>query len=221
MAGTPLKLIVGLGNPDPEYLRTRHNAGFWFADELARRHGGVFKRESKHQGDLARIRIGDREIWLLKPMTYMNRSGGPTRSVATFYKIPVEEILVAHDELDFPPGVVKLKQGGGAAGNNGIRDLIAQLGDPFWRLRIGVGKPPATGIEHVLSRPSPADEQLIRDCIAKGADTVSVMLERGGEIAMNRLHARPAPPPASTEDKDPAKDTHSRPAPPAAPTKEK
>jgi PTH1 family peptidyl-tRNA hydrolase len=215
MAGVPLKLIVGLGNPDPEYLRTRHNAGFWFVDELARRHGGVFRREAKHQGELARIRVGESEIWLLKPMTYMNRSGGPTRSVATFYKIPVEEIFVAHDELDFPPGVVRLKQGGGAAGNNGIRDLIAQLGDPFWRLRIGVGKPPATGIEHVLSRPSVADEQLIRDCIAKGADIVPVMLERGGEIAMNRLHTRPIPPDA------PTKETNPRPAPPDTPTKEK
>ena len=108
MAGTPLKLIVGLGNPDAEYLRTRHNAGFWFVEELARKYGGSFRRESKHQGELARTRIAGEEVWLLKPMTYMNRSGGPTRSVASFYKIPVEEILVAHDELDFEPGVVKL-----------------------------------------------------------------------------------------------------------------
>src|SRR5689334_122800 len=190
MAGTPLKLIVGLGNPDPEYLRTRHNAGFWFVDELARRHGGVFKRESKHQGDLARIRIGDSEIWLLKPMTYMNRSGGPTRSVASFYKIPVEEILVAHDELDFEAGVVKLKQGGGAAGNNGIKDIIATMGANFWRLRLGVGKPPATGIEHVLSRPSAAEERAIHDCIAVGIEAVPVIIEQGGQRAMNRLHTR-------------------------------
>jgi PTH1 family peptidyl-tRNA hydrolase len=168
-------------------------------DELARRHGGTFRSESKHQGHLARIRIGAQEIWLLKPMTYMNRSGGPTRSVATFYKIAVEEILVAHDELDFPPGVVKLKQGGGAAGNNGIRDLIAQLGDNFWRLRIGVGKPPTTGIEHVLSRPSVADEKLIRECIDLAMDAVPVMLEKGGQVAMNRLHTRGAPPPASSD----------------------
>jgi PTH1 family peptidyl-tRNA hydrolase len=199
MAGVPLKLIVGLGNPDDEYLDTRHNAGFWFVDELARKYGGAFRRESKHQADLARIRIGGAEIWLLKPMTYMNRSGGPTRSVATFYKVPVEEILVAHDELDFPPGVVKLKQGGGAAGNNGIKDLIAQLGADFWRLRIGVGKPPGTGIEHVLSRPSAADERAIRDCIALGVEAVPVILEHGGQRAMNQLHTRAAPP-AATED---------------------
>jgi PTH1 family peptidyl-tRNA hydrolase len=194
MSGVPLKLIVGLGNPGEEYARTRHNAGFWFVDELARRHGGVLRHESKHQGELARARIAGHEVWLFKPMTYMNRSGGPTRSVASFYKVPVEEILVAHDELDFPPGVVRLKQGGGAAGQNGVKDLIAQLGDAFWRFRIGVGKPPATGIDHVLSRPSVADEQLIRDCIAAAADAVPIILEHGGQRAMNTLHTRAAPP---------------------------
>jgi PTH1 family peptidyl-tRNA hydrolase len=194
MAGTPLKLIVGLGNPGDEYARTRHNAGFWFVDELARRYGASFRHESKHHGELARVRIGAHEIWLFKPMTYMNRSGGPTRSLATFYKVPVEEILVAHDELDFPPGVVKLKQGGGAAGQNGVKDLIAQLGDAFWRFRIGVGKPPATGVEHVLSRPSAADEKVIRESIADAADAVPVILEQGGHRAMNTLHTRAAPP---------------------------
>jgi peptidyl-tRNA hydrolase, PTH1 family len=193
-AGVPLKLIVGLGNPGDEYARTRHNAGFWFADELARRHGGVFRFDSKHQGQLARVRVGEHEVWLLKPMTFMNKSGGPARSVATFYKVPVEEILVAHDELDFPPGVVKLKQGGGAAGQNGIKDLIAQLGDAFWRFRIGVGKPPANGREHVLSRPSVADDKLIRECVADAADAVPVILELGGQRAMNSLHTRAAPP---------------------------
>ena len=196
MAGVPLKLIVGLGNPDDEYLRTRHNVGFWFVEELARKYGSTFRRDPKHHGALARVRIGSDEVWLLKPMTYMNRSGGPTRSVATFYKVPVEEILVAHDELDFPAGVVKLKQGGGAAGNNGIRDVIAATGDAFWRIRIGVGKPPVTGIEHVLSRPSAADEKLIRDCIAEACDAVPVILELGGERAMHRLHTRAKAPKA-------------------------
>lgn len=199
MAGVDLKLIVGLGNPGDEYARTRHNVGFWFVEELARRHGGAFRHEPKHQGELARVRIGGADIWLLKPMTYMNRSGGPTRSVAGFYKVPVEEILVAHDELDFPAGVVKLKQGGGAAGNNGIRDLIAQMGPDFWRLRIGVGKPPVKGKEHVLSRPSGAEEQAIRECIAESIEAVPVMLEHGGQRAMNQLHTRAAPP-AATED---------------------
>ena len=194
MPGTPIKLIVGLGNPGEEYARTRHNAGFWFVDELARRYGGAFRNESKHQGHIARVQIGTHEIWLFKPMTYMNRSGGPTRSLATFYKVESGEILVGHDELDFPPGVVKLKQGGGAAGQNGIKDLIAQIGPDFWRFRIGVGKPPADGIEHVLSRPSGADEKLIRESIADAADAVPVILEQGGQRAMNSLHTRAAPP---------------------------
>src|SRR5262245_16444534 len=142
MAGSPLKLIVGLGNPDAEYLRTRHNAGFWFVEELARKYGAAFRKESKHQGELARTRIAGEEVWLLQPMTYMIRRGGPRQSVARSYKITAPEILVAHDELDFPAGVVKLKQGGGAAGNNGIRDIIATMGPDFWRLRLGVGKPP-------------------------------------------------------------------------------
>ena len=199
MAGVPLKLIVGLGNPGDEYARTRHNVGFWFVEELARRHGGTFRHEAKHQGQLARVRIGDAEVWLLKPMTFMNRSGGPTRSVATFYKVPVEEILVAHDELDFPAGVVKLKQGGGAAGNNGITDVIAQMGPDFWRLRIGVGKPRATGIDHVLSRPTAAEERAIRECIAESVEAVPVILEQGGQRAMSRLHTRAAPPAATEE----------------------
>ncbi|HEX4387494.1 MAG TPA: aminoacyl-tRNA hydrolase, partial [Steroidobacteraceae bacterium] len=139
--GEPLKLIVGLGNPGTEYARTRHNAGFQFLDELARRHGATFRSEPRHQAELARARIAEADLWLLKPMSYMNHSGDPLRSVAAFYKVPLESILVAYDELDFPPGVVRLKQGGGAAGHNGMRSLIAHLGDAFWRLRIGIGHP--------------------------------------------------------------------------------
>jgi PTH1 family peptidyl-tRNA hydrolase len=201
MAGTPLKLIVGLGNPDPEYARTRHNAGFWFADELARRHGGTFRKESKHQGEVARVRIAGGEVWLLKPMTYMNRSGGSVQSVASFYKIEAPEILVGYDELDFPPGVVKLKEGGGSAGHNGVIDTIQHIGEAFWRMRVGVGKPPRQGIEHVLSRPSAADEKAIRECIDAACDAVVVMLEQGAAKAMNQLHAR-NPTGGSTPPKD-------------------
>jgi PTH1 family peptidyl-tRNA hydrolase len=190
MPGTPLKLIVGLGNPGPEYARTRHNAGFWFVDELARRHGGAFRSEPKHQGELTRTRIAGEEIWLLKPLTFMNRSGGSVRSVAAFYKIELAEILVGYDELDFPPGVVKLKEGGGAAGHNGVTDIMQHAGEAFWRMRIGVGKPPGQGIEHVLSRPSADDDKLIRECIDAACDAVVVMLEQGSAKAMNQLHAR-------------------------------
>jgi len=156
MAGEPLKLIVGLGNPGTEYARTRHNAGFQFADELAARHGATFRSEPRHRAELARARIGAQDLWLLKPMNYMNHSGDAVQSIASFYKVPVEQILVAYDELDFPAGVVRLKQGGGAAGHNGMRDVIAQVGDGFWRLRIGIGHPGERSqvLDYVLGRPS-------------------------------------------------------------------
>ncbi len=196
MAGEPLKLIVGLGNPGTEYARTRHNAGFQFVDELARRHGAIFRSEPRHRAELARARIDATELWLLKPMSYMNHSGDPVRSVASFYKVPLESILVAYDELDFPPGVVRLKQGGGAAGHNGMRDVIAQMGDAFWRLRIGIGHPGdrAQVLDYVLGRPSAADAALIHEALVAAADAMSVLLTEGAQIAMNRLHSRDAVP---------------------------
>jgi PTH1 family peptidyl-tRNA hydrolase len=196
MSGESLKLIVGLGNPGTEYARTRHNAGFQFADELARRHGAAFRSEPRHRGELARLSVAGSELWLLKPMAYMNHSGDPVRSVANFYKLPVESVLVAYDELDFPAGVVRLRQGGGAAGHNGMRDVIAQMGDGFWRLRIGIGHPGARSqvLDYVLGRAGAADAQLIHDAIAAAADIVPVLLQEGAQPAMHRLHGRdPAP----------------------------
>lgn len=192
MAGLPLTLIVGLGNPGPTYARTRHNAGFELADELARRAGASFRHEGRHHGELARARIAGTEVWLLKPMTYMNLSGQAVRSVAGFYRIAPQSILVAHDELDFPPGVVRLKEGGGAGGHNGLRDLIAQLGDPFWRLRIGIGHPGDRGavLDYVLGRAPAAEAELIREAVMAAADAVPIMLTEGTQKAMNRLHAR-------------------------------
>ncbi|HEY4211606.1 MAG TPA: aminoacyl-tRNA hydrolase [Steroidobacteraceae bacterium] len=192
MSALPLKLIVGLGNPDAEHARTRHNAGFWFVDELARRHGGSFRYEARYQGEVARVRIGDEDVWLFKPMTYMNNSGGPSRSFANFYKVPVEALLVAYDELDFDPGTIRLKKGGGAGGHNGMRDMIAQFGDGFWRMRIGIGHPGHRDavLHYVLGRPSSADLQLIQENIAEGCDVVPVMIADGPEKAMNRLHTR-------------------------------
>jgi peptidyl-tRNA hydrolase, PTH1 family len=192
MAGEPLKLIVGLGNPGTEYARARHNAGFQLVEELARRHGAVFRSEPRHRAELARARIGEAELWLLKPMSYMNHSGDPVRSVASFYKVPVSQILVAYDELDFPAGVVRLKLGGGAAGHNGMRDVIAQMGDGFWRLRIGIGHPGdrTQVLEYVLGRPSSADAALIQEALLAGADALPLMLTEGAQIAMNRLHGR-------------------------------
>ncbi len=191
-----LKLIAGLGNPGAEYARTRHNVGFWLVDELARRCGGAFRLEPRHQAELARVRIGAADLWLVKPMTYMNASGGAVGSVAHFYKIAPEEILVAYDELDFPPGKARLKHGGGTAGHNGVQDIVDRLGESFWRLRIGIGRPGAKGegIDRVLSRPTAEEERLIRATIEAGADAIAVMLAQGAQFAMNRLHSRDDPP---------------------------
>jgi len=194
MSALPLKLIVGLGNPGTEYARTRHNAGFQLVEELARRHGATFRSEPRHHAELARARIGDEEVWLLKPMRYMNHSGEPVRSVASFYKVEPASILVGYDELDFPPGVVRLKEGGGAAGHNGMRDLIAQIGDAFWRLRIGIGHPgdKSAVLEYVLGRPSAEEARLIHEAVLAAADIVPLLLAEGPQKAMNRLHARDA-----------------------------
>src|SRR5487761_2479030 len=192
MAGLPLRLIVGLGNPGTTYARTRHNAGFELLDELARRAGATLRHEARHQGELGRASIAGTELWLLKPMTYMNLSGQSARSVAGFYRIPPQSILVAHDELDFPPGTVRLKEGGGAGGHNGLRDMIAQLGDDFWRLRIGIGHPGDRDavLNYVLGRPPAAEAALIHEAVLAAADAVPVMLTEGAQKAMSRLHAR-------------------------------
>jgi peptidyl-tRNA hydrolase, PTH1 family len=193
MAGTGLKLVVGLGNPGAEYAHTRHNAGFWLVDELARRHGGAFRHESKHQAELARVRMNGDEVWLAKPMTFMNRSGGPVSSILNFYKIAPGQMLVAHDEIDLPSGTIRLKEGGGHGGHNGLRDLIAAQGDGFWRLRIGVGHPGTKDdvVDHVLDRASRHEQRVIDDTIVAGADAIEEMLRSGAQIAMNKLHARP------------------------------
>lgn len=193
MSGLSLKLIVGLGNPGDRYARTRHNAGYWLVDELARRHGGSFRAESRHQGELARVRIGASDLWLLKPTTFMNDSGQSISSTASFYRIGVGEILVAHDELDLPPGTVRLKEGGGHGGHNGLRDTISVLGDAFWRLRVGIGHPGSRDqvTDYVLTR-APADEDaLLHAQVALAADILPVLLEQGAQQAMLQLHAKP------------------------------
>ncbi len=205
MAGNVLKLIVGLGNPGAEYARTRHNAGFWLVDELARRHGGSFRSEGKHQAELARVRIGGDEIWLAKPMSFMNRSGGPVSSILGFYKMQPAQMLVAHDEIDLPSGTVRLKDSGGHGGHNGLRDIIAAQGDGFWRLRIGVSHPGTKDavVDFVLTRAGADEQRLIDETIVAGADAIEEMLRAGAQTAMNKLHARtaagPKRDPANTE----------------------
>ena len=203
MAGLPIRLVVGLGNPGPEYAATRHNAGFWFVDELARRHDGRLKAERRYGGDAGRVTVAGCDLWLLKPMSYMNRSGTPIRALCDYLQIPASEVLVAHDELDLPPGTVKLKRGGGAGGHNGLKDTITHLGEDFWRLRFGIGRPEHREevIGYVLRRASAADEEQIVASIAAAAEEFPRLLTEGAGRVMNRLHTRPAP---DADPKDPA-----------------
>jgi PTH1 family peptidyl-tRNA hydrolase len=192
MGGLPLRIVVGLGNPGPEHLATRHNAGFWFVDELARRHGGEFRDYRKYSGETARIIIGGKELILLKPTTYMNRSGLSIRQLSEFFKIPAADILVAHDELDLPVGGTRLKFGGGHGGHNGLRDTMAQIGEGFWRLRLGIGHPgnKAEVIDYVLTRAPTREEDAILEAIKAAADAMPLLLEHGAERVMTVLHSR-------------------------------
>lgn len=188
-----IRLIVGLGNPGHEYEQTRHNAGFWFVEEIARMHGTNFKPEGKYFGEVAQINETGNKVYLLKPATFMNRSGQSVAALANFFKIPVESILVAHDELDFDPGKVRLKMGGGHGGHNGLRDIIARMANEknFLRLRIGVGHPGSSDrvTGHVLGK-TPAGEREIIDRAMD--DAIRVLPELcAGEIqkATNKLHS--------------------------------
>jgi PTH1 family peptidyl-tRNA hydrolase len=194
MAGLPIKLIVGLGNPGSEYAETRHNAGFWCVDLLARRFAGQLRSNARYQGEAGRIQIGGHEIWLLKPTTFMNRSGASVRALAEYLRIPVTQILVAHDELDLPCGSVRLKQGGGAGGHNGLKDIVAHLGETFWRLRIGIGHPGSRDqvVDFVLHRASAAEQKLLDDAVDAAAGAVERVLAEGAEKVMNGLHRRVA-----------------------------
>lgn len=167
----PIRLIVGLGNPGPDYEGTRHNVGFWFVEELARRESAFFREEKKFNAEVARIRLADQDVWLAKPQTYMNRSGSAVVAIALYYKILPEEILVVHDELDLMPGCMKIKKGGGNAGHNGLKDVSEKLSTAdFWRLRIGTGHPRSLGLsqqvaDFVLHRPSAEHREQIQECL--------------------------------------------------------
>jgi len=193
MAGLPLRIVVGLGNPGPEHQLTRHNAGFWFVDRLARTFGGEFRDYRKYSGETAKIAIHGREIILLKPTTYMNRSGLSIRQLSEFFKVAPAEVLVAHDEMDLPVGSVRLKFAGGHGGHNGLRDTIAHIGESFWRLRLGVGHPgnKAEVIDYVLSRAPRSEEDLIIDAVNSAIDAMPLLLDQGAERAMTQLHSRP------------------------------
>ncbi len=186
-----IRLIVGLGNPGPEHELQRHNAGFWWVDQIAQREGLDLRPEKGFFGHVARLRGPQGEVWLLEPGTYMNRSGQSVGAMARFYKIAPEELLVAHDELDLPPGQVKLKCGGGHAGHNGLRDIAAQLGTPmFWRLRLGIGHPGnrEAVIGFVLGRPQRAELELIEQAMDRALDALPRMLRGELDAAVMELH---------------------------------
>jgi len=188
-----IKLIVGLGNPGDKYKDTRHNAGEWLVERLAQRFNFSLKEESKFFGKTARAVINGQEIRFLVPTTFMNLSGKAVGALATFYRIQPEQILIAHDELDLPPGTVKIKLGGGHGGHNGLRDSIAQLSNNknFYRLRVGIGHPGDKNLvsAYVLSKPSPADLTLIDKALEEATDCVEVLLKDGINKATNRLNS--------------------------------
>jgi PTH1 family peptidyl-tRNA hydrolase len=186
-----IRLIVGLGNPGPEYEQTRHNAGFWLVDNLA---NGPLAREARFQALVARKTIAGQEVWLLEPQTYMNRSGQSVGALTRFYKIAPEEVLVVHDELDLPPGAAKIKKGGSSGGHNGLKDITAALGtQDYWRLRIGIGHPRSLNLQQqvvdfVLHRPRKEEQPLINEAINKSLDVIPLLCEGKFEAAMMQLH---------------------------------
>jgi PTH1 family peptidyl-tRNA hydrolase len=202
-----IKLFVGLGNPGTEYEATRHNAGFWWVDALAGKLGARLVPERAYQALAARATTVHGPVWLLQPMTYMNRSGVSVATLARFFKIEPAQILVVHDELDLLPGQAKLKFAGSAAGHNGLKDIHGQLGTPdFWRLRLGVGHPgvKAEVINYVLKKPSADHRAEIDKAIEKSLDAVDLLLAGDMDKALARIHAqppRPKPPrlPAAAE----------------------
>jgi aminoacyl-tRNA hydrolase len=188
-----IKMIVGLGNPGSEYEQTRHNAGFWFIDELAWQYKATLKEEKKFFGSVARISISGSDLWLLKPSTFMNRSGQAVAALAQFYKIKPEEILVIHDELDIPCGRIKFKLGGGNGGHNGLKDIQARLGTPdFYRLRLGIDHPGDRNlvVGYVLNKPSPEHRQQIDEAINKSLKAVPMLLAGEWEEAVRFLHSK-------------------------------
>ena len=187
-------MLVGLGNPGAKYERTRHNAGFWWVDALARRFGGTWREEHKFRGEVARVRSpgASDELWLLKPLTFMNLSGESIAALSRFHRIEPAGILIAHDELDLAPGVARLKLAGGHGGHNGLRNTISQIGADFWRLRLGIGHPGHKDqvLDYVLNRAPKDEERLIEEAVEASIEALNLFLTEGPEKAMHRLHSR-------------------------------
>lgn len=201
-----IRLLVGLGNPGREYERTRHNAGWWLVERFAVASGIAMRKDLKYQALVGRH--ADSGAWLLLPQTFMNASGRSVLMLAGFFRIPPEEILVVHDELDFPPGVAKLKQGGGIAGHNGLRDISQKLAShDYWRLRIGVGRPPSieAGADYVLQKPAPEERAAIDEMIERALQVVPMCLAGDLQGAMLKLHTQEKPPSAPAVAPSPGK----------------
>lgn len=194
-----MQLLVGLGNPGAQYERTRHNAGFWLLDALAEAAGARFKDDRRYQAELASLSLGGHALTLMKPQTFMNASGRAVAGYANYFKVSVEQILVAHDELDLAPGIVRLKRGGGHGGHNGLRDITAQLGASFARLRLGIGHPgvgaDVTG--YVLGVPPAADRAAIDTAITRALDVLPAVIGGQFDRIMNQLNRRAAPAPGT------------------------
>ena len=186
-----IRLIVGLGNPGPEYEQTRHNAGFWLVDQLAK---NGLQRDKNFNALVAKTKIANEDVWLLQPQTFMNRSGQSVGALCRFYKLTPDQILVVHDELDLDPGIAKLKKGGSSGGHNGLKDITAALGtQDYWRLRIGIGHPRDLSSQQavadfVLHRPRKEEQPLIDEAIARGTEIIALMVEGNFNEAMLRLH---------------------------------
>jgi len=188
-----IRLIAGLGNPGRKYERDRHNAGYRLALRLAERHRVTLRAEPKYHGLVGKLSLPAGELWLVMPQTYMNLSGKSVGALARFYKILPEEILALHDELDFPPGVVKIKFGGGVAGHNGLKDIAASLGSQaFWRIRIGIGHPGDRNLvaDYVLSQPSPDERQAIEQAIERCLEVFPLIEAGQMEAATLKLHTQ-------------------------------
>jgi PTH1 family peptidyl-tRNA hydrolase len=187
-----IRIIAGLGNPDDKYERTLHNAGFWFVDAVARKYGGSFRHEKKFDVDYCKVNLHGDDVWLVKPQSYMNLSGGPIRGVLDYYRLNVSELLVAHDEIDLPSGTTRLKLGGGHGGHNGLRDIIQHCGSEFLRLRLGVGHPGEKSqvTNHVLKRGSDEVERAIEENIDEAIDVLPLLMDDDLSAAQKELHTK-------------------------------
>jgi len=187
-----IRIIAGLGNPEDKYERTLHNAGFWFVDALARKNGGSFRYEKKFDADICKVTMYGEDVWLVKPQNYMNQSGSPLRGMIDYYRLRVTELLVAHDEIDLPPGTVRLKEGGGHGGHNGLRDIISHCGAEFLRLRLGVGHPGEKDkvTNYVLKRGSGDVESAVERNIDDAIDVMPLLVEGDIPAAMKQLHTK-------------------------------